>query len=74
MFIFFVGREKKGQAAFSPHGFLRGGVRKTGTERLPSGRSVSARGGLEWKVWTTSEKTAEQIDVLVKGFIMTLCL
>ncbi|WP_181422878.1 hypothetical protein [Arenibacter sp. ARW7G5Y1] len=34
---FFVGREKKEQAAFSPLGLLRGheGVGKTGTERRP---------------------------------------
>ena len=53
MFNFFVGRERKRQAAFLPLRFLRGreGVVQNWNGKTSRGdrRSVSARGGLEWK-------------------------
>ena len=55
MFKQFVGRGRKGQAAFLPLGLLRGfeGVRKSGTERprARSGEAVRAREVLEWKIF-----------------------
>ena len=57
-FNFFVGREKKGQVAFPPLVLLRGseGVVQNwnGKTSRADRRSVSAWGGLEWKVCTTS--------------------
>jgi hypothetical protein len=54
MFKLFVGRERKGQAVFSPLVLLRGseGVWQdwNGKPVLADRRSVSARGGSEWKV------------------------
>lgn len=58
MLKLFVGREKKGQAAFSPLVLLRGreGVlqNRNGKTSRPDRRSVSERGGSEWKVCKTS--------------------
>lgn len=55
---FFVGREKKGKADFSPLLLLRGreGARQNwnGNTSWSDRRSVSERGGLEWKVCATS--------------------
>ena len=57
-FNFLVGRERKGQAVFSPLGFLCGseGVVQNwnGKTSLADQRSVSAGGGLEWKGCATS--------------------
>lgn len=57
-FNFFVGREKKGQAAFPPLALLRGseGVAQNwnGKTSRADRRSVSARGGLKWKGCTTT--------------------
>jgi len=51
---FFVGRERKGQAAFSPLVLLGGsegvGQDRNGKPSHADRRSVSARGGSEWKV------------------------
>ena len=62
----FVGREKKGQAAFPPLDLLRGceGVVQNWNGKTSRGdrRSVSARGGLEWKGCATSAGAWECID------------
>ncbi|PIB22803.1 hypothetical protein BFP75_00750 [Maribacter sp. 4G9] len=54
----FVGRVKKGQAAFSPLVLLRGpevvGQNWNGKTYRADQRSVSVRGGLEWKGCETS--------------------
>jgi hypothetical protein len=58
MFKFFVGRERKVQAVFSPLVLLRGteGVIQNwnGKASRSDRRSVSACGGLEWKGCATS--------------------
>ncbi len=58
MFKLFVGREKKGQAVFSPLVLLRGSEdvvqNWNGKTSQADWRSVSERGGLEWKGCTTS--------------------
>ncbi|MFD0796279.1 hypothetical protein ACFQZJ_02315 [Maribacter chungangensis] len=67
---FFVGREKKGQAAFPPLGLLRGreGVvqNRNGKTSRADQRSVSERGGLEWSFCTTSAAALECLDELKK--------
>jgi hypothetical protein len=58
VFKFFVGREKKGKAAFPPLLLLRGfkgvGQNWNGKTSWSNRRSVSELGGLEWKVCATS--------------------
>ena len=64
--IFFVGRERKGQAAFPPLVLLRGTEvfvqNWNGKTSRADQRSVSERGGLEWKGCATSAGVWECID------------
>ncbi len=68
MFKFFVGRERKGQAVFSPLGLLRGsegvGQNWNGKTSHSDRRSVSARGELERKGCSTSAGAWGNIEMI----------
>jgi len=76
MFKQFVGRGRKGQAAFLPLGLLRGseGVRKSGAERprTRSGEAARAREVLEWKIFELPQELGIEVNLFSPCYISKL--